>query len=129
MVKRRKRNIKKKRIGKGFKRIDVKARKIDASTQFDTCTEQLSPFGGLLGLIKFFDLVKERDKTLLFRKRNIVESTLYVKKNWDTIYGVSGMRYDRKDCEWLQKEGSKCDHLLNRWELPHFGPILDGLIH
>ena len=61
MVKRRKKNIKKKRIGKGFKRIDVKARKIDASTQFDTCTEQLSPFGGLLGLIKFFGLVNFRE--------------------------------------------------------------------
>jgi len=65
----------------------------------------------------------------LWSKRNIVESALYVKKKWGTIYGVSGMRYGRKGREWLQKEGSSCDHLLNRWELPHFGPILDGLIH
>ena len=36
-----------------------------------------------------------RDKTSFFRKRNIVESALYVKKKWGTIYGVSGMRYDR----------------------------------
>jgi hypothetical protein len=28
---------------------------------FETCTEQLSPFGGLLALIKFFDLVDFRE--------------------------------------------------------------------
>ena len=69
-----------------------------------------------------------RDKTLLFRKRNMVESTLYVKKKLGTIYGVSGMRSGRKGCEWLQKEGSRCDQLLNWWELQHFWPILDGPI-
>jgi len=57
----------------------------------------------------------ERDKTLLFRQRNIVESALYVKTKWGTIYGVSGMRYGRKGCEWLQKEGS-------RWDLGIPGP-------
>jgi hypothetical protein len=34
----------------------TKARKINSSTQYETCTEQLSPFGGLLALIKFLDL-------------------------------------------------------------------------
>lgn len=58
MVKQHKINIKKKRSGKGFKENRVKARKINASTEFDTCTERLSPFGGLLALIKFFDLVQ-----------------------------------------------------------------------
>ena len=57
MVKRRKKNTKKKRNGKGFKENGAKARKINASTVYETCTEQLSPFGGLLPLIKFFDLV------------------------------------------------------------------------
>ena len=57
MVKRRKNNTKKKRNGKGFKENGTKARKIDASTVYETCTEQLSPFGGLLPLIKFLDLV------------------------------------------------------------------------
>ena len=42
-----------------------------------------------------------------------MESALYVKKKWGTIYGALGMRYGRKSCEWLQKEGSRCDHLLN----------------
>jgi len=57
MVKRRKNNTKKKRTGKGFRQNGTKARKINASTVYETCTEQLSPFGGLLPLIKFFDLI------------------------------------------------------------------------
>ena len=57
MVKRRKNSTRKGRIGKGFCKNRTKARKINASTVYETCTEQLSPFGGLLALIKFFDLV------------------------------------------------------------------------
>jgi len=43
---------------KGSRAYDSRARKINASTTYETCTEQLSPFGGLLGLIKFLDLLK-----------------------------------------------------------------------
>jgi hypothetical protein len=57
MVKRRKHNNRKNRSRKGFCKKRAKARKINASTAFETCTEQLSPFGGLLALIKFMDLV------------------------------------------------------------------------
>jgi len=57
MVKRRKKNTRKNHIRKGFCKNRTKARKINASTDYETCTEQLSPFGGLLALIKFFDLV------------------------------------------------------------------------
>ena len=57
MVKRRKKNTRKKRSSKGFKENGAKARKINASTSYETCTEQLSPFGGLLAMIKFLDLV------------------------------------------------------------------------
>ena len=72
MVKRRKNNTKKKRTGKGFRQNGTKARKINASTAYETCTEQLSPFGGLLPLIKFFDLVgfkKIFDSTYLAPER------------------------------------------------------------
>ncbi len=58
MVKQRKKHTKKKRAGKGFNKNAAKARKINASTPVETCSEQLSPFGGLLALVKFFDLVK-----------------------------------------------------------------------
>ena len=57
MVKRQKNITSKNRIRKGFCKNRAKARKINASTPFETCSEQLSPFGGLLALIKFFDLV------------------------------------------------------------------------
>jgi len=57
MVKRRKHNNRKKRRRKGFNKNSANARKINASTAYETCTEQLSPFGGLLALIKFMDLI------------------------------------------------------------------------
>ena len=57
MVKQQKKSNKKRRNGKGFKANGAKARKINASMIYETCTEQLSPFGGLLPLIKFLDLI------------------------------------------------------------------------
>jgi hypothetical protein len=57
MVKRQKNITSKNRIRKGFCQNRAKARKINASTPYETCSEQLSPFGGLLALIKFLDLV------------------------------------------------------------------------
>ncbi len=57
MVKRRKNNNRKNRSRKGVCQKRAKARKITASTAYETCTEQLSPFGGILALIKFIDLV------------------------------------------------------------------------
>lgn len=51
-----------KNIGsKGFHEGDSRAGKINAFTIFETCAEQLSPFGGLLGLINFLDLVKPEE--------------------------------------------------------------------
>ena len=61
MVKRQKKNNRKKRSSKGFKANKGKAKKINASTPYETCTEQLSPFGGLLAVIKFLDLIKFHD--------------------------------------------------------------------
>ncbi len=61
MVNKRKNNIRKKSSGKGFNRKRQRARKINASTDYETCTEHLSPFGGLLALIKFFDLFKFKE--------------------------------------------------------------------
>ena len=36
-------------------------KKINASTPYDTCSEQLSPYGGGLPLIKVFDLIGFRE--------------------------------------------------------------------
>ena len=61
MVKRRYHKKAKSRNSKGFRKNRAKARKINASTRYETCSEHLSPFGGLLALIKFFDLVGFRE--------------------------------------------------------------------
>jgi hypothetical protein len=42
-----------------------------------------------------------------------MESALYVKKKWGTIYGTLGMGYGKKGYEWLQKEGSRCDYQID----------------
>jgi len=57
MVKSKKTGFKKNRNSKGFRANGSRPKKINASTAYDTCSEQLSPFGGLLPLIKFLDLV------------------------------------------------------------------------
>jgi len=61
MVKSKKSDFSKNRNPKGFSPKGAKAKKINASTVYDTCSEQLSAFGGLLPLIKFFDLVGFRE--------------------------------------------------------------------
>ena len=57
MVKSSKSKKRENRKGKEFNESGAKARKINASTPYETCSEQLSPFGGLLAMIKFFDLI------------------------------------------------------------------------
>jgi hypothetical protein len=61
MVKKRIRISRKNRDRRGFCENLPKPRKINASTAYETCTEQLSPFGGLLAMIKFIDLVGFRE--------------------------------------------------------------------
>jgi hypothetical protein len=58
MVKERFNDIRKNDAGKGFREEPFRPRRITASTVYGTCTERLSPFGGLLGLIKFLDFLK-----------------------------------------------------------------------
>ena len=57
MVKSSKSKNRKNHKNKGFRQNAARARKINASTPHETCSEQLSPFGGLLAMIKFFDLI------------------------------------------------------------------------
>ena len=58
MVKERLKAITKESASKGFCERSCTPRKITASTTYGSCTERLSPFGGLLGLIKFLDLLR-----------------------------------------------------------------------
>ena len=57
MVKKRNKDSRKKLVSKHFNQDGGRARKINASTAYGTCGEQLSPFGGLLGLVKILDLL------------------------------------------------------------------------
>ena len=61
MVKRRNNNNAKVVINQGESRCTAKASKIGASTPYEYCSERLSPFGGLLGLVKFFDLIEFKE--------------------------------------------------------------------
>lgn len=61
MVKRQKKNNFKSRINQGKDECSAKASKIGPSTPYDYCNERLSPFGGLLGLVKFMDLIQFKE--------------------------------------------------------------------
>jgi hypothetical protein len=65
------------------------ARKINASTQYETCTEQLSPFGGLLALIKFLDLIDFK-QTFNFGYIAPTRKPKLGHSSWATIVWLSG---------------------------------------
>lgn len=58
MVKNQNNNSSKIVVNQGEKGSLEKASKIAPSTAYTYCSERLSPFGGLLGLVKFMDVVK-----------------------------------------------------------------------
>jgi hypothetical protein len=58
MVNRQNKAITKNKASKGIHKNLPEAREIKASTGYGICREQLSPFGGLLALIKFLDLIQ-----------------------------------------------------------------------
>ena len=57
MVKQEEKRISKDRINQGEEECPAEASRIGPSTPYAYCSERLSPFGGLLGLVKFMDLV------------------------------------------------------------------------
>ena len=57
MLKRQNKGSRKSCCCKGFSSKRSRERRINASTAYETCNEQLSPFDGLLASIKFIDLV------------------------------------------------------------------------
>ena len=61
MVKIQNKNNAKVVINQGRTGYSVEASKIGASTPYEYCSEKLSPFGGLLGLVKFFELVRFKE--------------------------------------------------------------------
>ena len=58
MVKSKNKNIVKSPVNQVKNECPAKASKIGPSTSYGYCSERLSPFGGLLALVKFMDVVK-----------------------------------------------------------------------
>ncbi len=85
MEKRWKDNTRKKSKCKEFNKKLVKAKKINASTRTETCDEALSPFGGLLAVVKFFDLVQFRQ---IFNSTYTKPSRDPVKGHYFTVKGI-----------------------------------------
>ena len=85
MVKRQREDITKKTNGKGFEPRGERARKINASTIYDTCSEQITPFGGILGLIKFLDLVQFKE---IFENIYITPRRKVLLGNYHMVLGV-----------------------------------------
>lgn len=61
MDKKQKKDNRKKQVSRGFEEREARAGKRNTSAEFEACAEQISPFGGLLGLINFLDLVQLED--------------------------------------------------------------------
>jgi hypothetical protein len=85
MVKRRKKDSIKRRNGKGCERPMARPRRITASTDYGNCSERLSPFGGLLALIKFLDLIGLEE---IFEQPTgrLLESLNWVNTEWSWAF-------------------------------------------
>ena len=90
MVKEREKNSRKSHNSKRFNAICGKARKINASTEVETCSEQLSPFGGLLGLVKFLDLMDFRKH---FEEAYVAPSREPKLGHYAMVLGILGLMF------------------------------------
>lgn len=74
----------------GEKGRTEEANKIGASTRYEYCTEQLSPFGGLLGLVKFMDLVKFKE---IFEKFYTPPTRTPVLGHYNMVFGYIMLQF------------------------------------
>lgn len=61
MVKRQNKDNARRAVNQGENGCSAKATKIGPSTAYKYCSERLSPFGGLFGLVKFMDVVRFKE--------------------------------------------------------------------
>ena len=118
MVKSRNKNNAKAVINQGESGCTAKASKIEASTPYGYCSERLSPFGGLLGLVKFFDLVgfKEifdkfykppRRKPALGHYNMMYGLLLLLFIGFNRVWHLYRYRYDSGDYIWQTARGTQ----------------------
>jgi hypothetical protein len=113
MVRTQNKDNTKKVASKGFEDSVQRPRKINASTAFETCSEQISAFGGLLGLIKFLDLVKLEEifenlyiapkrKTKLGNYRMVVGILMLLFIGFNRLWHFTYIRFDSMVCGFFQ---------------------------
>ena len=85
MVKRHNKDNAGRLINQGKEECLAKATKIGPSTAYEYCSERLSPFGGLLGLVKFMDAVKFKEIFDGFYKLPARTPEL---GNYSMVYGI-----------------------------------------
>jgi len=113
MVKTQKEDSTGSNASKEFNQNSVDASKIKASTVYETCTEHLSPFGGLLALIKFFDLIgfeevfhktyiEPERKPKLGNYRMVTGVLMLLFIGFNRIWHFSYIRMDSMICGFLQ---------------------------
>lgn len=96
-----------------------KASKIGPSTAYDYCRERLSPFGGLLGLVKFLDLVKFKEIFEGFYKG---PERLPAMGHYNMVYGILLLLFIGFTRVWhflyIQFDPLVCG-IFNRVKLPY----------
>ena len=113
MVKMQNRDITNSLASKGLEERGSRAKKINASTAFEICTEQISPFGGLLGLIKFLDLIKfekvfkhlyiaPRRKVRLGNDRMVIGILMLLFIGFNRLWHFTYIRLDAILCGFFQ---------------------------
>ncbi len=113
MVKSNKSKKLKNRKNKEIRKNPVKSKKINASTAYDTCSEQLSPFGGVFPLIKFLELIDFREifdfaykppsrKPKLGHYKMVVGVLMLLFIGFNRIWHFSYLRLDAMLCGFFQ---------------------------
>ncbi len=96
-----------------------KANKIGPSTPYDSCRERLSPFGGLLGLVKFLDLVRFKE---IFEGVYKLPERMPEMGHYNMVYGILLLLFIGFTRVWhfvyLQFDAVVCG-IFNRVKLPY----------
>lgn len=95
------------------------ANKIGASTKYEYCSEQMSPFGGLLGVVKFLDLVKFKE---IFYKFYNSPTRTPALGHYYMVYGFIMLLFIGFNRVWhfiyIQLDAMLCS-IFNVCKLPH----------
>ena len=112
MVKSQKQNIAKTVSNQGEDENPSEASKIGPSTRYGLTSQRLSPFGGLLGLVKFFDLVKFEEIFDIFYRPPSREPLLGHYKMMSGILMLLFIGFNRVwHFKYIQKDSMLCSIL------------------